>query len=212
MTLEQRLLLKENLFEHPEWFTQQGTSGQTTNTVPNEAFFQQDADTNKIPDYLQQNYAQWYNSDLGTMQNGGVYNMYQTAGTTYDPNVQGSSTLADAKSKYAQYNISDYTGLMNLYNQGKLPMSDFYNVADAYGITIPANPAGTTTANPTTATNTNTATTTNNNSGTGTATRDKYTYPSCTSTSSGVATASQASYGSSAAGNNTRGISLCNQS
>lgn len=158
---------KGDLFEHPEWFTQQGTSGVTTNTAPNQGFFQQDADENVIPDYLQQNYAQWYNSDLMNKKNGGVYNMYQTAGTTYDPNVQGSSTLADAKSKYAQYNISDYTGLMNLYNQGKLPMSDFYNVADAYGITIPANPAGTTTANPTTTTNTNNTTTTNTNNTSG---------------------------------------------
>lgn len=153
-----------DMFENPEMFTQKGTSSMTTNTVPNEAFFQQDADENKIPDYLQQNYAQWYNTDLGTMQNGGMMNMYQTAGTTYDVNTQGSAALADAKNRYAQYNLKDYTGLMNLYNQGKLPMNDFYNVADAFGITIPANSnaAGTSTANPTTTTtNTNNTTTTN---------------------------------------------------
>ena len=161
---------KGDIFERPEMFTQQGTSSETTNAAPNTGFFQQDADENQMPDYLQQNYAQWYNSDLIGKKNGGSYIMYQPGGT-FDPNIGYSTELADAKNKYAQYNISDYTGLMNLYNQGKLPMSDFYNVADAFGITIPANavPSGSssTNANPTVTTNTSNPTTTNTNNTSG---------------------------------------------
>ena len=131
---------KGDIFENPS-----NVSAQQSAYTP--TFFQMDADKNVIPDYLQRDYAMQFNPDLANRRDGGALNMYQTAGTTYEPNVQYSQTLRDARDKYAQYKPTDYTQLMKLYNEGKIPQKDFVDVADAYGIQIPVN--GTPTANPT---------------------------------------------------------------